>query len=367
MTSGISWIDSTRLEGIELSLLRRMMAAAPKDAINLALGELVFDFPDVLRQKAAELISTGNPAYTPNAGLPELRAAVADYLGFAHKENILICNGAEEALFIALQGIINPGDKVAIPDPDYPAYPALVKLAAGDVVRLPFDHDLCTIDWNLWEQKLQGCKALMLSHPSNPSGFRFSATGFQALAELLNRNKQILIVDEIYTDLYFDYQFQPDYSIIDRVIRIGGISKSHLMSGWRIGWLAASEPEVAQLTKLKQYISTCAAWLSQKLAEYALRQDALVDDVRQQLGHNRELCLNALPAAALHVPLAGPYLMLHCPNGAEYAQNLVQKGIITVPGLAFGEVTKAYVRINFGVNKAVLEQALLTLAAERII
>jgi aspartate aminotransferase len=325
---------------------------------------------------------------------------VADYLGYPDPANILICNGAEEALYITLQGLVNEGDNIAIPDPDYPAYPTLVSLAGGQTVRLPFpDFDVdatssvdatsCRINVNatscrlrdkkpqddvptiklqdeastleLWEALLIGCKALLLSHPSNPSGFRFSASEFEQLAQILNRHGVILIVDEIYKDLYFDFPYEPDYTIINRVIRIGGLSKSHLMSGWRIGWLAGSTPEVSELTKLKQYISTCAAWPSQKLAEFALTQSSLVDDVRRQLSHNRDLCLATLPFAKVHAPMAGPYMMLRCQDGLEYAKDLLHKGIITVPGIAFGKVTQGYVRINIGVKPPLLERALALL------
>lgn len=361
MSSATSWIDSKRLAGIELSLLRRMMADAPSHAINLALGELSFDFPESLRDKACELLTGANPAYTPNAGLPSLRAAVAEYLGYPDPANILICNGAEEALYITLQGLVNEGDNIAIPDPDYPAYPTLVSLASGNSIRLSFAGDLCGIDFEFWEGLLTGCKALLLSHPSNPSGFRFSAFEFEQLAQILNRHRVILIVDEIYKDLYFDFPYEPDYTIINRVIRIGGLSKSHLMSGWRIGWLAGSIPEVTELTKLKQYISTCAAWPSQKLGEYALTQCSLVDDVRCQLSDNRNLCLATLPSAKVHAPMAGPYMMLRCPDGLEYAKDLLYKGIITVPGIAFGDVAQGYVRINIGVNPPLLERALALL------
>lgn len=358
MSSGTSWIDSLRLQGIELSLLRRMMAAAPSDAINLALGELAFDFPDILKHKAIELIAEGNPAYTPNAGLAELREAVANYLGYVSGANILICNGAEEALYIALQGILNEGDTVAIPDPDYPAYPTLVSLASAKTIRLPFAEDLVAIDWQLWESLLPGRKALLLSHPSNPTGFRFNAHDFQRLATLLNRHKVILIIDEVYSELYFDHAVNLDFSLVDKVIRIGGVSKSHLMSGWRIGWLASNEQEVIQLSKLKQYISTCAAWLSQKLAFYALQQNSVVEDVRELLSANRALCLDSLSHEVLHLPFVGPYLMLKTDDGTAHAQKLLEQGVITLPGIAFGEISSPYIRINFGVKQEVLSQAL---------
>jgi len=335
-----------------------MMAAAPPDAINLALGELAFDFPLCLRNEAKRLMYSGYPAYTANAGIMELRAAVATYLGLDGAAQVLICNGAEEALYIALQGIVNPGDTVAIPDPDYPAYPTLVSLAGGKVARIPFAPDLKSINWEHWEASLKGAKALLLSHPSNPTGFCFSPDDFHRLTELLNRFGTVLIIDEIYNELYYEQPTALDYSKVERVIRIGGLSKSHLMSGWRVGWLAADEAEIIQLTKLKQYISTCAAWPSQMLALYAVSQPGIVADVRAQLRENLNLCREQLSRFELKTPSAGPYLMLKCGDGDSYAEDLLARGVICVPGSAFGEVTGAYIRINFGVHRDILCTAL---------
>ena len=358
MNSATSWINASRLEGIQISRLRQMMAAAPRDAINLALGELAFDFPLCLRDKAKRLMDSGNPAYTPNAGILELRAAVASYLGLEGASNILICNGAEEALYIALQGIANPGDTVAIPDPDYPAYPTLARLAGAKVTRIPFTPNLKCIDWERWEISLSGAKALLLSHPSNPTGFCFSPDDFHHLSELLNRLGIILIIDEIYTELFLEQPIALDYSKVERVIRIGGLSKSHLMSGWRVGWLAADETAVTQFTKLKQYISTCAAWPSQVLALYAINQPEIVAGVREQLRDNLSLCREQLSRFELKLPTAGPYLMLKCGDGDSYAEALLKQGVICVPGSAFGELTEEYIRINFGVRTDVLCAAL---------
>ena len=358
MSFATSWIDARRLQGIELSLLRKMMAEAPPDAINLALGELSFDFPDLLREQAARLLAKAQPAYTPNAGLALLREAVYRYLNLDKPQQVCICNGAEEALYIALQGIVNPGDIVAIPDPDYPAYPVLAQLAGAELIRLPFADDFRSIDWAEWETKLMHSKALLLSNPSNPSGYRFSERDFARLAKILNQNHIILIIDEIYQDLFFDEALIPHYHLVERIIRIGGVSKSHLMSGWRIGWLIADEKEITELVKLKQYISTCAPWLSQALAAYALQCPEIVQDVRAQLTHNRALCLSTLAASVLHAPVAGPYLMLKCADGSARAAELIRKGVITVPGIAFGLKGREWIRLNIGVPQPTLQQAL---------
>ncbi|NMD13483.1 MAG: aminotransferase class I/II-fold pyridoxal phosphate-dependent enzyme, partial [Candidatus Cloacimonetes bacterium] len=127
--------EASRLDGIELSLIRRMTQEAPRGAVNLALGELGFPLPDVLRQKAIALLQEGTPVYTPNAGLPELRRAISLLYPGSSPDNVCVCNGAEEAIFVALLTLLEPGDRMAVPDPDYSAYPNIGRIMGADIVR----------------------------------------------------------------------------------------------------------------------------------------------------------------------------------------------------------------------------------------
>ncbi|MDZ4183074.1 MAG: pyridoxal phosphate-dependent aminotransferase, partial [Candidatus Cloacimonadaceae bacterium] len=196
-----SLTEALRLGSIELSLIRQIMNLAPPDAINLALGELGFPMPEFLREQAIKLLRDANPVYTPNAGLSETRTAIAEhYYPGASIDRICVTNGAEEAIFITLFALINPGDKVAIPDPDYTAYPAICQMLEAKNVRLPFREDFHSIDWDVWEQILSGgVKALILSNPSNPSGFTLDEASAQKLAEICDRHQVAIIVDEIYS------------------------------------------------------------------------------------------------------------------------------------------------------------------------
>lgn len=347
------WIESDRISSIELSRLRRIMAAAPDGAVNMALGELGYEFPPLLSEKAVDLIQGNNPHYTPNAGLPNLRECIATYED-TDPENVCVCNGAQEALFITLMALVNRGDKVAVPDPDYPAYLPLIKMAEAEIVRLPFREDFKNIDWDLWNDTLaDDVKFLILSHPSNPSGFMFSGDDFFQLARVLNKHGITLIIDEIYRRLYFNEAPVFDHAAFDRIIRVSGVSKSHLMSGWRIGWVIAPPKIISAIIKTKQYVSTCAAWLSQILAAYALQHPEIEQDVRQHMATSRSLTLQYLKNTDLlsdtfkeiHIPDATPYLLLRT-DYPDYATKLVQKGVITVPGRAFGEVAQNWIRIN---------------------
>jgi len=364
-TSAAFWTEATRLQSLQLSLIRQVMNTAPQNALNLALGELSYPMPEILKEQAVRLLREGNPAYTPNAGLPELRELVGVH-HHATGEQVIICNGAEEGVFIALMTILNPGDAIAIPDPDYPAYPAIATILESRIVRLPFEPDLQAIDWDSWEQLLSnGIKAVVLSAPSNPSGFCFTADTARRFAELCNHKGILVIVDEIYAQLRFE---SPPVSLdkyTDNLIRIGGLSKSHLLSGWRLGWIVAPPNMIPAMTKTRQYISTCSHWLSQKLAMFALSKEGMrvAENVRQQLLSNRNLVRsylqNSLPSGVLayHLPQASPYLMLKVQDGMAFSSQAAQKGVITVPGKAFGEVCTDWVRLNYGVEKATLQSA----------
>jgi len=351
----VSWIESSRLAGIQLSLIRRVMQSAPEGAINLALGELGFPMPLGLKEIANKLLLDGNPCYTPNAGLPETREAIAKTYSQTSANQVCVCNGAEEALYIALSALVNKDDIIAIPDPDYPAYPSLCSMFGANVVRLPVINYFKDIDWVKWELILKsGVKAVLLSSPSNPSGFTFNEGEAERFGALCNRYGIIVVIDEIYASLYFDEAPICLQGSVEHLIRIGGVSKSHCLSGWRIGWIIAPEEIITSMIKAKQYISTCSHWLSQKLTVEALSEPAIAASIRQLLN-------TKLPpfATAAHVPEATPYIMLknQNPDDLDVARQLANAGVITVPGRAFGDSGKGWIRLNIGVELPLLERA----------
>jgi aspartate/methionine/tyrosine aminotransferase len=341
------------------------MESAPSNAINLALGELSFPMPERLKEQAIKLLMDGNPAYTPNAGLNELRDLMGEICQ-VKPEQVIVCNGAEEAVFITLLACLNSGDMIAIPDPDYPAYPAIASILEAKVIRLPFNTDFKSIDWDRWDKLLSGAKAIILSAPSNPSGFCFDNESALRFSELCNRHKILVCVDEIYDKLWFESIPVSIADHLEGVVRIGGLSKSHLMSGWRLGWIIAPEIMASSLTKAKQYISTCSHWLSQKLALFALSDEGMeiAELTRMQLRANRDWLksrfTDKLPSgiSQIHFPEATPYILMQTKDPLSYCRSMAEHGVVLVPGQAFGRVSDSFVRLNFGVRLDLLQQAI---------
>jgi len=358
--------EADRFNGIKISLIRQVINDAPPGSVNMALGELGYAMPEYLRQEAHKLLDSGTASYTPNAGLNESRQAVADYYGDKYGvDNVCVTNGAEEAIFLSLFALSNPGQVVAIPDPDYTAYASIASLLGTKTVRLPFQPDLETIDWDKWESQLsQKVIFLLLSNPQNPSGKYFNNKELSRLSSICNRYRITVLVDEIYRELWFTEKPPSTAVLFDHVVHIGGLSKSHCLSGWRIGWAVSSREVISSITKAKQYVSTCSNWLAQKLIPAALSEKGLrgSEMIRLRLMKDREKTITTicefLSHDHLHTPQATPYLMLKVEDDLQAAKELSTLGLISVPGRAFGSVTRGWIRLNYAVSPESLNRGI---------
>lgn len=360
-------IEAKRFSGIEISLIRQVMASAPPDAINMALGELRFPLDPLFKKHAESRLWAEEAFYTTNAGQMQLREQIAASYGADISPNqICVTNGAEEAIFLSLFSLSNPGDIVAIPDPDYTAYPAIAKLMQTEVRRLSFEPDLRTVNWDRWEQILSNqVRFLLLSLPQNPSGFFFNASELERLAGICNRYKITVIIDEIYKELCFGVSPPRALDYFEKLILIGGLSKSHCLSGWRIGWVLAPIGIASTIIKAKQYVSTCSGWMAQELAKLAFSEtgEAAKLRIKEQLetcrNYTQNELLSVISPERLFFPSAGPYMMLDVQaDDLNFCRELAQKGVITVPGTAFGEVCKGLIRLNCALPPAELSAGL---------
>ncbi|MDA3814406.1 MAG: pyridoxal phosphate-dependent aminotransferase, partial [Candidatus Cloacimonetes bacterium] len=334
---------ASRINGLEKSTLRQLYDNSPPDSINLGLGEIQFLTPKVVTDRAIDIIKQGNIRYTPNAGLPELQKAIANYYKMQLNENICVTTGAEEAIFASLFSFINHGDEVLIANPTYIAYKKIIGMMGGTAVEFDLDP-LSNFELNREDFKNRitpRTKILLLNNPSNPTGRCFSVEEIDFMVSKCNEKNILIIVDEIYRDLYIEKKPITFLKKTGKIIVISGLSKSHSMSGWRIGWAVSNDPELIKPIIIShQYICTCAPYISQVVAISALSPKGIEaqNEIRLKLKTNREYVLKLferfLPELTILNNTSSPYLFINVKiDDLLLVNELIKNGVIVMPGV----------------------------------
>ncbi|MFB5761440.1 aminotransferase A [Paenibacillus medicaginis] len=374
---------NSHVKDIQISGIRKIAnkAAGIPDVVSLTIGQPDLPTPSHILEAGHRAIDEGRTVYTPNAGLPELREAAANYItgkyGLYYRGNdeVIITNGASQALDITLRTILSPGDEVILPGPIYPGYEPLIHLSGGIPVLVDTRPSGFKLTAELLEPHLTAkTKAVILGYPSNPTGRVMTAAELQQIAELLQEREIFVISDEIYSELVYDV---PHASIAsmkgmrERTIVINGLSKSHSMTGWRIGFTLAPVEITQHMIKVHQYNVTCASSVSQYAALEALT--AGVDDalpMREEYRKRRDYVHSRL--TAMGMPLDKPegafYLFPSIQQfglkSMEFSLRLLEEyATAVVPGDAFSVYGEGYIRISYACSQAVLEQGLDRLEA----
>jgi len=360
----MTFTPAARLTGIEKSAIRQIYDRALAGSINLGLGEPDFPTPTVIREEAIRFINQEKILYTPNAGLIELRRAIAGYYGDATKyEGVCVTNGSQEALFVALMALINPGDEVLCPDPGFVAYPTMVRMAGGKPVfyKLPakYKFQLSVEDF---KRKLSGkTRAVIVNSPSNPAGSVLPPIDLACMAKLLTGSDIIVIADEIYQEIYFDRRPSSIKAFYPHTLHISGLSKSHAMTGWRLGWVYGDPEIIRHLIVLHQYATTCASAISQRAALAAFTDEgrAAAENLRAELRARRDFLVEQIDVQLAEfkpnriIPDGAFYLMLDISSfgkSFEIAERLLDNKVITIPGAAFGEEAEGWLRLSFATD-----------------
>ena len=355
---------------VEKSAIRQLIDSAPADAINLGLGEIQFPLPDFLKQKTSEIIKTKNLGYSTNAGLIELRETICNYYQCEFNDNICITAGAEEALFAALFSYLNKGDEVLIANPTFLAYKTIVEMLGAKVSSFSLDpeNEFAINENSLRTAITDKTKAMILCNPSNPLGIVLKDHEIEIIIEICRENKILLIVDEVYRELFLNERSRSFLDTDLDTIIISSLSKSHCMAGWRIGWAISQKPElIAPIIKAHQYICTCAPVISQFLALEALSVEGMraKEEIRIKLVENRKFAIDYLTTANIEFLLNtfSPYLFVKV-NGDDWkaAEALSKMGVIVIPGSAFGSNGKGFIRINYGIEHDQLSKSIIILA-----
>ncbi|MCF7794337.1 MAG: pyridoxal phosphate-dependent aminotransferase [Candidatus Cloacimonetes bacterium] len=347
------------LEFLKISKIRQIMNSAPKDAINLGLGEIQFPLHDSLKRKAEQIIENENLFYTTNAGILELREKISKYYDLYFKENVCITAGAEEAIFASLFAYLNPGDEVLIADPGFVAYKTIIRMLKAKPVSFKLDPDDFHFDLNEFKSKItKKTKIVLLNNPINPTGTAYSSHDLKQISELCNERNILLSVDEVYRELYIEDKPQSILEINPNSLSISSLSKSHGMSGWRLGWVASASSELIEpIIKVHQYICTCANTLAQKLAISAFSPDGkiVLESILNRLADNRKIVQKYFPANYLLPNKCHPYFFVQVKNDIEIIEKILQQKVIVIPGSVFGRNGENWIRLNYGIESDLLE------------
>ena len=380
VTFSDSILTVNQSETIKISNLAMELKSKGHDIISLSAGEPDFDTPEDIKISAIEAINNGKTKYTDVSGIPELKNAIIkkfksdNNLTFTFDE-ILVSSGGKQVLFNALSSILNPGDEVLIMRPFWVSYPEMVKLCGGTPIIIDSSPDKFSLPdiSKLEKATSKKTKCIIINSPNNPTGMIFSRPELDALKTFMAKNEDIwLISDEIYEHIIFDknqhlsiLNIEPDLKA--RTIIINGVSKSHAMTGWRIGFGAGPEELIKMMKKVQSQTTSNPCSISQWASVTALSNSKkLIEGFKEKFQHRRDLILKELnknKLLAFEKPSGGFYVMLDISKliklrhkGVEIIKSdfsfsellLKNTGVAVVPGSAFGMPN--YIRISFATN-----------------
>jgi aminotransferase len=348
-----------------------------EDVISLGIGEPDFVTPWHIREAGIYSLEKGYTMYTSNAGMPELRQELASYLELHYRvsydpeHEILITAGSSEGLDLVLRAIINPGDEVIIPDPCYVAYPADVVLAGSVPITVPTkeENDFVIKATDIEARITKQTKAILVGYPSNPTGAVMSKKEAHAIAELVKKHDLLLISDEIYARLVYGVEhvcFPSLPGMKGHTILVSGFSKSHAMTGWRIGYVAADRRLIQALTKIHQYTMLCAPIMTQMATIEALRSgESAVEQMVQEYNGRRRFMVKRFNEIGLPcfeprgAFFAFPSIRATGMNSEQFAEKLLlEERVAVVPGIAFGSCGEGFVRCCYATSLPSIEEAL---------
>jgi len=361
-----------------LSIIREIsnMACEDPNAINLTVGQPDFFTPEHIKVAGKRAIDENHTQYTNNKGLVDLRRAASDFmrrkyqLSYDPEQEIIVTNGATAALDITFRTILEEGSEVLLPAPIYPGYAPLIKLCGAVPVYIDTAANNFVISAELIRKNITAkTRCVVLSYPSNPTGSILEKEALGEIAKLLADKDIFILADEIYSELTYGEKHVSIASfaqVREKTIVINGISKSHAMTGWRIGLIFAPEYLAAEFLKVHQSSATCACSISQYAALEALTQgidDA--DKMKKEYQARRDYVFDRLIAMGLEVvkPMGAFYIFPSIKklkvNSYDFTvQMLKEAKVAVVPGMAFSEYGEGYIRISYAALPQLLEAGL---------
>ena len=370
-----------QLDKIQVSLIRQFDQAISEipGVLRLTLGEPDFTTPDHVKEAAKRAIDQDQSYYTGMSGLLVLRQVASDFvkekyqLDYNPENEILVTIGATEALSATLTAILEEGDKVLLPAPAYPGYEPIVNLVGAEIVEIDTTENGFVLTPEMLEKAIleQGdkLKAVILNYPANPTGITYSREQLEALAAVLRKYEIFVVCDEVYSELTYTGENHVSLGTMlrDQAIIINGLSKSHAMTGWRLGFIFAPANFTAQLIKSHQYLVTAANTMAQHAAVEALtagKNDA--EPMKKEYIQRRDYIIEKMTDLGFEIikPDGAFYIFAKIPAGynqdsfaflKDFAQ---KKAVAFIPGAAFGQYGEGYVRLSYAASMETISEAM---------
>ena len=370
---------SKSVQSLRPSGIRRYfdIAATMDDVVTLGIGEPNFVTPAHILDAGLQSLRDGHTGYTSNAGVYELRAAIADHiesrygLRYAAEDEVLVTVGVSEALYLALKILLDPGDEVLVVEPCFVANPALVETAGGAPVMVPtaVEDDFQVTGAALEERITARTKAILLSYPSNPTGAALTLEHLLQVADAAERHDLVVISDEIYERLVYGLEhinFATLPNMFERTIVLSGMSKSYAMTGWRIGYVTAPRAFTEAMYKIHQYLIMSAPTMGQAAALEAIRcGEDDIEAMRLEYDKRRRLIVDGFnrlgltcfePRGAFY---AFPSIAITGMDDEQFCEELLlEERLALIPGSAFGESGRGFARASYATSEANIQAAL---------
>jgi aminotransferase len=368
-----------RVESMPYSGIRKFfeMVIGMEDVISLAVGEPDFVTPWHIREACIYALEGGYTSYTSNWGLIELRELVSERMNAKYgltydpEDEVLITTGVSEAFDLSVRAIVDMGEEVIIIEPCYVSYAPCVKLAGGVPVIIPTDvsNEFKPTPEQI-EEKITGrTKAIVLSYPSNPTGSTLSKKELEGIADVINEHDLVVISDEIYGELTYEGRhvcFGSLNGMRERTIVLNGFSKSHAMTGWRIGYAMGDEKIIDAVMKIHQYTMLCAPITSQMAAVEALRRgDGEMERMIEEYNRRRKFVVSRLNKIGLSCfEPKGAFYAFPCIKSLGISSTNFSEGLLheekvaVIAGDVFGKAGEGFVRCSYAVSMDLLREAL---------
>ncbi len=371
-------ILNERIRNIKPSGIRKFFDILEEmtDAISLGIGEPDFVTPWHIRDAGIYSLERGHTKYTSNAGMLQLRREISAYLNrrfdlrYDYASQILVTVGGSEAIDLALRVLVDPGDEVIVPTPSFVCYGPLAEMAGGvsKYLELKAENQFRLTPEELRSAITDKTKVLVLPFPSNPTGGTMDRKDLEAIAEVLRGTDIMVISDEIYAELTYGRRHVSLANLTDmyeRTIVVNGFSKSHAMTGWRMGYVCAPRPIVAAMTKLHQFGIMSAPTTSQYAAVEAMRDgDVDIEHMREEYDRRRRYLVENLNRVGLQCfePKGAFYVFPDIRStgltSEEFCERfLLEEKVAVIPGAAFGPGGEGFVRACYAASMKDIAEA----------